>query len=107
MRMFFNVRTLLVAFTVAVVVYAVRSGRPEGRFLGVPYDFRVPTVDRIRRRWWNRDDARIFMPCAFGVGWAVNLIRLAEKFRVDNAVRADAEAGESILPVSKDIDLTA
>ena len=107
MRMLFNVRTLVVAFTVAVVVYAIRSGQPEGRFLGVPYDFRVPTIDRIRRRWWNRDDGRIFMPCAFGIGWALNLFQLAEKFRADNAVGVYAEARESILPVSKGLDTSA
>lgn len=95
MRILFNVQTLLVAFTVGAAVYAIRSGQPEGRFLGVPYDFRVPTVDRIKRRWWNKEDGRIFMPCVFGVGWALNLFQLAEKFRADNAAQVDAGAGES------------
>ena len=98
MRILFNVRTLFVAFTVGAAVYAIRSGQPEGKFLGVPYDFRVPTLDRIKRRWWNKEDGRIFMPCVFGVGWALNLFQLAEKFRADNAAQVDAEAGE-ITPV--------
>lgn len=94
MRILFNIRTLIVAFTVGAAVYAIRSGQPEGKFLGVPYDFRVPTLDRIKRRWWNKEDGRIFMPCVFGVGWALNLFQLAEKFRADNEARDDAEAGE-------------
>lgn len=38
----------------------------------VPYDFRVPTVERIRATYWNPGGP--FLPSkAFGVGWAVNL----------------------------------
>jgi hypothetical protein len=42
---------------------------PQGRFAGLPYDFRRPTAARIRRRWWNPDDPRILTPKAFG--WAL------------------------------------
>ncbi|MCL4464553.1 MAG: DUF5808 domain-containing protein [Chloroflexi bacterium] len=41
-----------------------------------PYEFRVPTVDRLMSRVWNPEDPRIFMPTMFGVGWTVNLGRL-------------------------------
>lgn len=38
----------------------------------VPYDFRVPTVERFRATHWNPDGP--FLPSkAFGVGWALNL----------------------------------
>ena len=80
-----NFRTLFVALTVGAAVYAVRSGRPVGRFIGVPYDFRVPTADRIRDRLWNENDDRIFTPMVFGAGWSINFFRLVEKFREDNA----------------------
>lgn len=37
----------------------------------VPYDFRVPTAERLRAAYWNTDGP--FLPGkAFGVGWAVN-----------------------------------
>jgi hypothetical protein len=50
----------------------------EGEVAGfVPYDFRVPTLERARSRWWNTDDDRLFVPQVFGVGWTVNLARLA------------------------------
>jgi hypothetical protein len=44
---------------------------------GVPYDFRPPTVDKIRRTVWNPDDPRLFPPHVFGVGWSINFARLA------------------------------
>jgi hypothetical protein len=43
-----------------------------GKFLGIPYDFRTPTTDRLRSRMWNKDDHRIFTPKAFGWGWDIN-----------------------------------
>ena len=91
---FLNFKTLFVALTVGAAVYAVRSGQPTGRFLGLPYDFRVPTADRLRERLWNEDDERIFTPMVFGVGWSINLFRLVEKFQADNAVEECTDAGD-------------
>jgi hypothetical protein len=49
----------------------------EGEVLGfVPYDFRPPTLERARSRWWNPDDDRLIMPTVFGVGWTVNVARV-------------------------------
>ena len=48
----------------------------EGRVLGVPYDFRPPTLTRLRARWWNPGDPRLFTPRTFGVGWDLNVYRL-------------------------------
>jgi hypothetical protein len=47
-----------------------------GKILGVPYDFRRPTVARVRERWWNPAEPRIFTPKVYGIGWDVNLARL-------------------------------
>ena len=50
----------------------------EGEVAGfVPYDFRMPTIERARSRWWNPEDERFFVPQVFGLGWTVNLARLA------------------------------
>jgi hypothetical protein len=46
---------------------------PQGRFLGMPYDFRMPTVTRFKARFWNPDDDRLLTPMAFGWGYAINL----------------------------------
>lgn len=48
----------------------------HGSIFGVPYDFRVPTLARLKARWWNPDDERIFTPDFFGVGWSINLYQL-------------------------------
>ena len=40
----------------------------------VPYDFRVPTMDRMRDRLWN-PEGPLVGPHVFGVGWAVNFGR--------------------------------
>ena len=55
-------RTLTTAFAVAAVVYAVSTRQSHGRFLGVPFEFRVPTVRRLKERLWNADAPRIFTP---------------------------------------------
>ncbi|HJX06454.1 MAG TPA: DUF5808 domain-containing protein [Actinomycetota bacterium] len=70
------------AVTVAAIVEQLRlpAGERtwEGRVGGlVPYDFRMPTFERARSRWWNPADDRLFVPTVFGVGWTVNFGRIA------------------------------
>lgn len=46
----------------------------NGKVLGViPYDFRVPTFQRLREAYWDPGTDRIFSDHVFGVGWAVNI----------------------------------
>jgi hypothetical protein len=40
------------------------------------YDFRLPTVERLQKTFWNSEDARILVPQAFGVGWTINFYPL-------------------------------
>jgi Family of unknown function (DUF5808) len=49
----------------------------HGEVAGVPYDFRPPTVEKLRRSVWDPDNPEVFVPHAFGVGWSVNFARLA------------------------------
>jgi Family of unknown function (DUF5808) len=56
--------------------------RGTGRFLGIPYDWRRPTVERARSRWWNPDDHRIFTPKTYGWGYDVNLLEVARRLRL-------------------------
>jgi hypothetical protein len=44
-----------------------------GKIAGIPYDFRLPTVERIRDTFWNKNTSKIFLPQAFGIGWSINL----------------------------------
>ena len=76
-------RTATLALTVAAAVYAYRTKQPEGRILNVPYDFRMPTMDKVRSRVWNRDEPRVFTPAIFGVGWSLNLFQVVRQLRGD------------------------
>jgi Family of unknown function (DUF5808) len=78
----------LVAFglVVAALIDQLRRDPEERTWEGsvagiVPYDFRMPTLERARSRWWNTDDDRLFVPQVFGVGWTINLARLARLAR--------------------------
>lgn len=54
-----------------------------GDLWGIPYDYRKPTVDKVKATFWAPEDERIVMPRAFGVGWDVNVgrvVRLAREF---------------------------
>lgn len=44
-----------------------------------PYDFRMPTVERFKERYWNPDDERIFTPQFFGVGWSINVAQILKR----------------------------
>lgn len=48
----------------------------QGRVVGVPYDFRPPTWERVRSRWWNPQDPRLLTERAVGLGWDVNFARV-------------------------------
>jgi hypothetical protein len=54
----------------------------HGRAAGiVPYDFRLPTLDRLKDSYWNPYESRVFTPTVLGLGWAVNFYSLLENLR--------------------------
>ncbi len=71
---------LAAGLTIAALVRELRLPADErtwhGRILYVPYDFRLPTLERVRDRLWSPDDERLLVPQVFGVGWTVNFGRL-------------------------------
>ena len=60
----------------------------SGNVLGVPYDLRVPTSERVAERLWNPRDPRIWMPRVFGMGWDVNMGAVAVRL---NLIEPDSE----------------
>lgn len=83
-----KVRTLMAltgaALLGAAVVTELRKSAGQRTWEGsvggiVPYDLRPPTADRVRERMWAPDDPTIFTPHVFGVGWSVNLGRIARR----------------------------
>jgi hypothetical protein len=77
------VRALSAGLIVAAIAQELAKPKAErtwtGRVLGfVPYDFRRPTLRRIKEAYWNPDDDRLFTERVLGVGWAINFYRLRE-----------------------------
>lgn len=56
----------------------------------VPYDFRMPTVERVRSTYWN-PEGPIVSGKVFGVGWAPNLGAVN---KVIAGWRADADSND-------------
>jgi hypothetical protein len=52
---------------------------PQGRFLGMPYNWKRPTHLDLRRGVWDHDDDRIFPPKSFGWGYGLNLAALRRR----------------------------
>ena len=80
------VRLVAFGLVVAALIDQLRRDPEERTWEGsvagvVPYDFRMPTLERARSRWWNTDDDRLFVPQVFGVGWTINFARLARLAR--------------------------
>ncbi len=56
----------------------------RGQIGPVPYDFRVPTLDRVLDAYWNPDSQRLFTDKVVGIGWAINFAQL---WRIANELR--------------------
>ena len=48
----------------------------HGTVFGIPYDFRFPTLDRLRDSFWNKNTQQLLLPQAFGIGWTINFYPL-------------------------------
>ncbi|MBN9374424.1 MAG: hypothetical protein J0I40_03325 [Cellulomonas sp.] len=76
---FRNLVTLVtIALGIAAVVKELRKPADERTWNGtvaavVPYDFRMPTLERAKERLWNPEASSFVGPRVFGVGWTVNV----------------------------------
>ncbi len=66
----------------AAIVQELRTPAEQRTWHGtvggvVPYDFRPPTAEKMQRAWWD-PSGPLVTPLAFGVGWSINLARLAQ-----------------------------
>lgn len=80
------VRLVTMGLAAAAVAKELRTEPAERAWHGVvagfvPYDFRFPTLERIRARMWNPEDEHWVGPRVFGVGWTVNAGRIVEVVR--------------------------
>lgn len=86
------VRLVTVGLAVAAIVKELRTDPARRTWNGVvagfvPYDFRFPTVERVRARLWNPDDEHWVSPRVFGVGWTLNLGRVVAVVREQYAAQ--------------------
>jgi len=51
----------------------------QGRFCGLPYDFRIPTWAKIAKRLY-RPGGPLLVPRVFGAGWTVNVAHPGSKW---------------------------
>ena len=77
-------RTLTLLGIVAAVYTELRKPPAErtwhGRLLGrIPYDFRMPSLARVRDAYWNPDSDTVFTDRPVGIGWAVNVPSLLRR----------------------------
>lgn len=93
------IRTLAWLAVIAAMYQELRKPPSErtwhGKVAGmIPYDFRVPTWERIRSAYWDPSSDTIFTDRVFGVGWAVNIPVAVRK--LNEAMRQYAGASRQV-----------
>ena len=74
--------------TIAVTAVCQELEKPEeerhwhGKVGIIPYDFRFPTLERLKQAYWNTESNQVFSDTVMGIGWAVNFYAILEKMRL-------------------------
>jgi hypothetical protein len=55
--------------------------KPQGRFLGLPYNWSRPTRGEVGKGAWDPDDRRVFTPKSYGWGYGINFAALLRRWR--------------------------
>ena len=81
------VRTAVLGAFLGAIYAELRKPPAErtwhGKLLGfVPYDFRLPSLEKVRQVYWNPASPRIVTDRPLGVGWAVNIPTLLRRLGV-------------------------
>jgi len=76
-----------ITVTMAAVCQELEKPKEERKWYGqvvgfIPYDFRLPTIERLKESYWNQYESRVFSPEVSGVGWAINFHALLEKIKL-------------------------
>jgi hypothetical protein len=77
-------RLVVAVIGVIAIIQELRKSPDERSWHGrvadvVPYDFRIPTMERVRDTYWN-PEGPLLSAKAFGVGWAPNFGVLTRVF---------------------------
>jgi hypothetical protein len=78
-------KLLAFALAIAALIKELRLPKEQRTWHGalggfVPYDFRIPTLERLKATFWNPEGS-IIVGRPLGVGWTINLGAVVAKFR--------------------------
>ena len=102
------IQVAAISLTAAAICQELEKPKADRHWHGriarfVPYDFRLPTAERLKGAYWNPHDSSIITPEPFGVGWTVNFYALLERL---THLRQDSVTEEDFLmPTQKIKDL--
>ena len=90
-----------VTLTLAAIFQELEKPKEERKWHGqiagiVPYDFRLPTMERFKESYWNPYEKRVLTPEVFGVGWTINFYTLLENLGVIK--RTDVSEESFLMP---------
>lgn len=71
----------------------------HGSVACIPYDFRLPTIEKLKDTYWNPYETRIFTPAVFGLGWGINFRALLEGLGIVR--EASVSEKEFLMPTPK------
>jgi hypothetical protein len=102
------IQVAVISLAIAAVCQELEKPEEERKWHGIiagfiPYDFRPPTIKRLKEAYWNPEYSHIFTPEAFGVGWAINFYSLLEKLRLMGQAYASEE--DFLMPTKEIKDL--
>ncbi|MBT8211995.1 MAG: hypothetical protein KJN71_02490 [Acidimicrobiia bacterium] len=86
-------KVLAAIVAIAAIIKELRLPKEERTWHGtlgdvVPYDFRVPTMDRIKATMWD-PEGKIVVGRPFGVGWTLNFGAVVAKIKQAKADSAE------------------
>ena len=92
-----TIRTLAWVALIAAVYQELKKPTAERTWQGkvggfIPYDFRIPTIERVRSAYWDPASDTVFTDKVIGVGWAVNIPGLLRKLNQASRQYADVTA---------------
>jgi len=95
-----TMQATMIALVLAAICQELEKPEAEREWHGkvagfVPYDFRMPTREKLKEAYWNPMERRVFTPEVFGVGWAINFYRLLENMGV---IRQDVSEESFLMP---------
>jgi len=94
------IQVTVVALTLAVVFQELEKPKERREWHGkvasiFPYDFRIPTIERLKESFWNPYERQVFPSPVFGIGWAINFCALLENLSV---IEADVSEESFLMP---------